>query len=526
MSRKQMDRAEINPFIKRNCKVLPVEQLVKDCGISKDAVERRARRMKIKLFSRDDMRRHLPAAKRYLITSAQNATDIHKPFWASLQQAAKHFGAELVVIPGRYKNPTSLWTQKNNEQERWAPEVTPFLCKGRISLNERIMILGDVKIPWATRVPLTSMDTLTKDKSGIVGHPNRALRSIATPQHKHPKVMFTTGACTVPNYTDSRQGKIAAFNHCYGALVVEVDGDLFWARQLNADKFGCFIDLDMEFTPSGVHPAERALSLTPGDIHERWIQPSVVRATFDAEDSIMKLLRPQYLILNDVVDAHARNHHHNLDWITQLGKYKAGIDCVRTEIENAIYFVNKKTPDDCQAVIISSNHDRAILRWLKESDFKTDPTNAVFFLESALVIAKSAEKGEGGIVYDDPFIAYAKKFAKKNVRFLKQGQSFVLSRVEYGLHGDLGPNGARGTTKNLSAIGEKVTKGHSHAAEIIDGCYSAGTCTGPLEYEAGGPSNHSNSHVVQYANGKRAIIFVINGRYCLDHPFIVSKSKK
>lgn len=518
MSKKKMDQTEINGFIKKNYKKLPIEQLAKECGITENAVQHRGRRMKLKLFHKNDMRTRLPDAKRYIITAAQNATPIHANTWASLKQAAKYYEAELVVIPGRYKNPTSIVTKDNKDNEWWDPAVVPHLCNGRINLNERIMILGDVKVQWATPSPLSQLDALTKDKSGIVGHGNRALRSIATPQHKQPKIMFTTGACTVRNYTDTKRGKIAASNHCLGALLVEIDNDVFYARQLNADKFGCFIDLDMEFTPTGVKRAERALSLTPGDVHERWKRHDVVNATFDADDSIMKLLRPQYLVLNDLTDSHARNHHHKDDWITRFGKWKTGIECVRTEIEEAVRFVNEKTPDECQAVVISSNHDRAILRWLKETDFRTDPANAEFYLESALAIAKSAKKSDGGIAFDDPFITYAKKFAKKNVRFLKQGESFVLARVEYGLHGDMGPNGARGSTKNLSAIGVKVTKGHDHTAGIIDGCYSAGKCTGPMEYEGGGPSSHSNSHVVQYANGKRTIIFVINGRYCLPRP--------
>jgi hypothetical protein len=526
MSKKKMDPTEINPYIKANHKKLPLEQLAKDCGISLRAIEGRAYRMKLKLFSGDDMRVRLPAAKRYIITAAQNATPIHPAFWATLKRAAKYLEAELVVIPGRYKNPTSIWSKNSRENEWWDPAVVPYLCKGRISLNERIMILGDVKVQWAKAFPLRRLDALTKGMSGIVGHPNRALRSVATPQHKQPKIMFTTGACTKRNYTDSENGKMGGFDHCLGALIVEIDGDMFWARQLNADKFGGFIDLDKEFTPTDVHEAERALSLTPGDIHERWILPQVVQATFDAPDSIVKFLHPQYIVFNDLTDSHARNHHHKDDWITQVAKQKAGIESVREEIEDSVRFVNQKTPADCQAIVVISNHHEAIVRWLKETDFRKDPVNAIFYLETALAVAKSAERGTGGIEYDDPFILHAQKSANRNVRFLKQGESFTLKRVEYALHGHQGPNGVRGSTNNLSKLGEKVTKGHSHAAEIIGGCYSAGVCTGPLEYEGGGPSNHSNSHVIQYANGKRAIIFVINGRYCLDHPGPLPAVKK
>src|SRR3989344_5701272 len=372
------------------------------------------------------MRSDLPEAKRYIITAAQNATPVHKGFWRALEYAAEYYGAEKVFIPGRYKNPTSQWTQGNDKHEWWCTEVLPYLFDGRMKLNERIMILGDVKIQWAARKPLASMDTLTKNMSGIVGHGNRALRSIATPQHKHPKLMLTTGACTVPNYTDTKQGAIGEFNHCFGALIVEIDDDVFYVRELNADQKGAFIDLDMEFTPEGVRRAKPALSISMGDVHQRFVLPQVIKATFTAKRSMMNLLRPRYLIWHDVLDFHTRNHHHKDDWVTGFGKWKAGNECVRTEIEDAIGFVNNNTPRNCKSVVVSSNHDRALSRWLKEADFKKDPVNLEFYLEIAAKVAKSADMTESGVKYNDPFIAYAKKFAAKNVQFLTQGESFVL----------------------------------------------------------------------------------------------------
>lgn len=464
------------------------------------------------------MRTILPNVKRYIITAAQNATPIHKPTWQSLRRCAEFYGAELVVIPGRYKNPTSQWTQNNEDHEWWDAAVTPYLCNGWIKLNERLVILGDVKVQWAAANPLGRMDSLTKDKSGIVGHGSRGMRSIATPQHKHAKVMYTTGACTIRNYTDTKNGMLGKFAHCLGALIVEIDGDTFYVRQLNATKTGSFIDLDMEFTPDEVHKAKPALSVSMGDTHQRWILPGVARATFTARDSLLKLVKPRHLFWHDVVDFHSQNHHHAKNWITRWAKWKHKIACIKTEIHEAMRFVNRFTPVDCVSFIVSSNHDRAMDRWLQEGDFRQDPENAELYLERALEAIKSARKSGGGVTYDDPFIGYAGKLAKPNVKFLKLGQSFVLCGVEYGFHGDIGPNGSRGTTTNLSKLGVKVTKGHSHTAEIVGGCYSAGKSTGMLEYEQGGPSSHTNSHVIQYANGKRAIITIINGRYCLSRP--------
>jgi len=464
------------------------------------------------------MRKSLPKAKRYIITAAQNATPIHKATWATLLQCAKYYDAELVVIPGRYKNPTSMWTQNNEDSEWWDEAVVPYLCRGRIQLNERLMIVGDVKVQWASSNPLGGMDALTKDMSGIVGHGSRALRSVPTPQYTHPKIMFTTGACTVPNYTDTKVGKIAAAKHTFGGLIVEINGKAFYARQLDAMKDGSFIDLDMEFLSNSVRPAGRALALSMGDIHRRWLLPAVVKATFTDKDSLVNLIDPTHLFWHDTIDGHARNHHHENDWLTKYGKWKHKIEDVRTEIEEAVRFINTHTPDNRKSYIVPSNHDQVPEKWLKRADFRDDPVNAEFYLECAQRAMKSVRKTGGGIVYDDPFVTYGKTLAKKNVHFLLPGKSKVLARVEYGFHGDIGPHGSRGTTKNLSRMGVKVTKGHSHTAEIIDGCYSAGKSTGMLEYEAGGPSAHTNAHVVQYANGKRTIITIINGRYCLPRP--------
>ena len=46
------------------------------------------------------------------------------------------------------------------------------------------------------------------------------------------------------DYTDTKQGAIGAFNHRLGALIVEIDADVFYVRELNADRHGSFIDLD------------------------------------------------------------------------------------------------------------------------------------------------------------------------------------------------------------------------------------------------------------------------------------------
>ena len=57
------------------------------------------------------------------------------------------------------------------------------------------------------------------------------------------KILLSTGACTVKNYTDSKSGKKGEFHHMLGFIIVELDGEDFHIRQVNADDNGNFYDL-------------------------------------------------------------------------------------------------------------------------------------------------------------------------------------------------------------------------------------------------------------------------------------------
>ena len=51
--------------------------------------------------------------KRFIITWAQNDTPVNEEFIANLEKYAEFVDADIHVIAGRYKNPTSVFTDKN-----------------------------------------------------------------------------------------------------------------------------------------------------------------------------------------------------------------------------------------------------------------------------------------------------------------------------------------------------------------------------------------------------------------------------
>ena len=188
-------------------------------------------------------------SQRYVITAAVNATPVHAGFWSALKRYSRATGARLVVVPLRYKNPTSKWTAEQDNDDWWAPEVVPHLYSQRVPLHPALTLLADIRTQPTAANPLGGMDALTGGASGIIAHPKLALATVPTPQSKLPKIMTTTGACTVQSYTPTVAGAKGEFHHTFGAVVVELSEGRFHIRHINATDDGSFIDLTHEYRP-------------------------------------------------------------------------------------------------------------------------------------------------------------------------------------------------------------------------------------------------------------------------------------
>jgi len=452
--------------------------------------------------------------RRYVVTSAQNATPVQADFFASLLSYCKLNGAELIVIPFRYQNPTSVWTEKSKSYDWWPSEVMPYLLDKRIELNKNLVVLADIKIqPTATR-PLSGMDTMTGSQSAILAHPKLELVTVPTPHHKLPKILTTTGACTKRNYTETKAGKKGSFHHTYGACVVEVSGESFHMRQLNAISNGSFMDLNYEYTGAGRKKVDQIEALVCGDTHHEFVDPEVVEATF-GKDGIASFLRPKLVVWHDIWDGYSRNHHHEGEAFINFVKHQAGVDDVEKALDNVFAFVDKYTLPNSKNVFIPSNHPDVLAKWVKRADWREDPRNAKFLLRTALAMIESAEMGLCGAQVIDPFQYWAKKKMKSASQaiFLKRDESFQVKGIELAYHGDRGPNGSRGSIKGFTRIGVKSVIGHSHTPGIMDGVYQTG-CNSylKLEYNSG-PSSWMQSDCIVYKNGKRSLINIVNGQW-------------
>lgn len=464
--------------------------------------------------------------KVYVITSAQNATPIYQKFLDSIKVYLKERNAELMVIPYRYRNPTSIWSDMNKDNEWWDHRIEEYLVDKQIKLNNNIRMMGNIKIQPTAVSPLTGFETYTGESSAIFGHPSIQLKSIPTPAKSMPKILSTTGSITKPNYTDSKAGHKGEFHHCYSAAIVEIDGDAFYNRHIHAQSDGSFYDLDRYYTATGSRKIDSIPALITGDIHAVFHDDLVEKATYTDENSIMNTLNPNSWVIHDLEDFYSRNHHHRDNDILAFGKHHfKRRDNVEDSLQISADFVDKHSRPNMENIIVRSNHDEAFDRWLKEADPKKDPENAVFYHYMKYHQYKNVVETPTSYETIDAFEFWCKNPESgrgleniENTVFLSRDEKHpkrTIKGIEIGYHGDEGPNGSRGSLMNLSKIGPKLVIGHSHTPGIQHGTYQVGvSARTDLEY-ASGPSSWLHTHCLIYPDGHRTLIHIVKGKWRL-----------
>lgn len=444
---------------------------------------------------------------RYILTSAQNNTGLHPELWRNLTALADHYAARIIVGRIRYNRTEAQVRQEKDDGQAdgalwYAAEVEPYVCDARLRLAPGLIWAGDMNALPTAANPLSGLDSFTGAESCIFPHTQIALRSVATVKGERAKFNYTTGAATLKNYIKRKAGLKAEFHHAFAALLVEVDSEGDWfVRQVNADPSGVIYDLDLRARGGKVKPGAYVAAFTPGDIHGVNLDPVIAGAVWGA-GGLVDGLRPRVQVLHDLFDMESRSHHNDVFESYRL--HIRGRESVEAEVARTAEALAGMVRPWCRTVIVKSNHDEHLDRWVKEADFRRDPVNAAFYLSAAAAKFEAIRSGRDD--FDLLQWAICRAGHAPAVTWLARDESFRVAGVEMGLHGDLGPNGSRGSAAGLSRIGAKANIGHSHAAAIFAGCYQAGvSCALDMGYNRG-PSNWSHSHIVTYENGKRAIV--------------------
>lgn len=436
-----------------------------------------------------------------IVTACQNNSAVNLKFLEGLRQLAGDLQADLHVIPFRYKNPSAI----GNDPVWFDDSIIPHICQKTLHVG-LVQIAGDLKVQATTANPCAGLQTMTHGAPLIVGHSQMQLESVPRSQDQPPVWLHSTGAISQPNFSnDTRLGRLAAHNHVYGALVIQVVRNAWWIWQLSATDAGTFIFHEFEYSGKNKRKAGRMEALAVGDSHVAQRDRLVHAATF-GQGGIVRTLEPVKGFVHDVFDGLAISHHDAKDPFRTFWKAADGVTCALDELVACAEYLKEVSVLFDELFVVSSNHNDWLERWLK--DGRPTPENESLWFDLNAVMRKERNRDKGA------FQVWCENHMKDlgNISFLPRGESYLVRDVDYGSHGDEGVNGGRATAKSLARVARKATQGHSHTPTIEKGLWRAGMSTDFMDYMRG-LTTVDQSHVGQYAHGKRTQFPIRQGRW-------------
>lgn len=396
--------------------------------------------------------------------------------------------------------------------------MDPVLSHGHfisedLNINNNLH-LSSTCLSARVRHPLNGLQYLGhREGSRIYGGPKQQLLYSANHKGKWPPAVMMTGAVTENDYSSdyvNSQKPImhAKKDHVIGGLIVEVvDDRIFNFRQTQAVSDGSFIDLGKRYYPNG-KVVDVECDLVLGDLHAGQTCEDVMKAV----RRLSKQIRIRNIIVHDLFDGYSINHHERENIIAMAEKYRDGKASLKDELQ-IVADALKELSELChgRVIIVKSNHDEFIDKHIKNKKVVLDPMN----LEISCDLINKTLRGE-----IDDLVKYSLKnytTYKDSSKFLwlNRDSSFKVGGIELGCHGDLGSNGARGSTRSINLGCGPAVIGHSHTAKIDHDVYVVGTSSNlDLGYNRG-LSSWTHTACLVYKNGIRQLLNFINGEYSI-----------
>lgn len=440
--------------------------------------------------------------KVFFITYAQSDTKVNQPMLNNMEVYAEKHNASIHVILGRYKNPTSLEANKNIKQKEtnkynWDEAIHKYADSNRHNIHENLCILSDVKIQPTASTPLTGLNGLTGKESCIAGHPRQHLKFLPTLDGEPDKIICTSGAVTLPNYTDTKVGKVGEFHHTYGFIIVEIDDNDFIIRPVSCLDDGSFCDLIWSVKDGEVTENKNsAQAIVWGDLHHGLTDDLVLQETIN--QSRMLLNEDKRVYIHDVFDASSISHHDLKDPFVLY--QKEGLT-LHQEINSLSVFLDELS-EEFNTFIVRSNHDEHLDRWLKDTDWRKSNNRDLYL---RLSYSKAINPNLSAL-------ELAMRIYNVDATFLNENTSHKIDGIELSIHGHNGVSGSRGSAIQFKNLNTKSITGHTHSPLILDGLMTVGTLTRKRIGYNKGLSAWGWANAVIHHNGKRQLL-IFNNNY-------------
>ena len=439
---------------------------------------------------------------KFVITTAVSGKAVDEDFLSSLKNYAERNNAMILILPCED-------AANRNSVYKW--ELSPALKKcgyvvyRDLYINDNVYI-SDIKVSAKQIDPLTGLDIFAQSKGTmILASAKQNLKFVPNSNIKLPRALMTTGAVTVPDYKQDaymskRISKIAEFNHVLGAVILERESkETFHFRQIQADAYGCIADLGIKYSPNGDAEEMEGTVAILGDCHVGVHNLKV----HEQLKEIVTTMNCEKVILHDIFNATSITHHDNGKFAVKAAKANKGLSSLEKEGKLVCSYLKEWSNYTDELVIVKSNHDEALDRYLNEGRWMTDAINFYFSLD----LVKKLVEEEDPLKYMIEKVLALK--ADANIVWLKRDEDYNVYGSECGSHGDLGSNGARGSLAAIEKAYNRAVVGHSHTAGIHRQVYQVGTSSDlKLDYNRGS-SSWTQSMALIYPNGSRQLINIV-----------------
>ena len=439
-----------------------------------------------------------------LITSAQNNTPVHKKLFSNMLAYKKYLedtlkrNVEIVVIPFRYKNPTSVFLDK--EYEKWDTSLYPYLFMNKQLIND-YYILGDVKVQPTAQDPLSNLTQLGVGNNVILAHTKQHLKMI--PNSLGPKIAVTTGAITVVNYTDSKIGKQGEFNHILGFIYLDVKNRII--RAISAEKNGNFQDINV-YLDDGEIKYKKIIAIVFGDIHYGKENKSVYYNSIEFANKY----KIQNIVLHDIFDGESISHHHDNLLLKKYFKLKDNFT-VKDELDMVVkklIELHDMLKYDKKIYIVRSNHDEHLDKWINKGFASIDLNNLEHFADIIAQMIKNKKiDGALELYIKNELVKLKRKDVLKDLVFIDRRQPVKIKGWLISEHGDQGINGVRGSVAQYKKLSDKIIVGHTHVPMRYNNVVYVGCiCDKNADYLKG-ISTWEYANAIILENGKVQHIF-------------------
>ena len=455
-----------------------------------------------------------PDTQILLVTAAQNKTAVNEEVFDGIKKYCEYintvlnFKCEIIVIPTKYRNPTSIVETKKMSDDWWSNVVDDYLYYNELHFNDVVINSFERISPTAKR-PLSGLEPRVEKNHYIIGHPRMHFKALPRFKGYPLRCLLTTGYVTFKNYSLSKAGGIAKVHHGYGFVVVEKknDTECYVPRLVKVNSDGTFTDIIYHYNGSSINKITSSLGYIFGDIHCQVLDEDKVKVS----NELINIINPKYIVLHDLFDGYTLNPYEKNDYYIRRKKIRYGSYLIKDEIDKCLVFLDnlRQTHSNSTICVIQSNHDDFIDKYINEYNWKLDLHNSDVYLKYAYLqqTVDVEEHGNifGCILYD--------KFGD-DIKYVKYTDSLEIGSYQCGYHGHHGANGTRGSLTQFTRINTKLIHGHVHTPEICDGVTTVGvSCKLWQYYNSRGMSSWAYADAVIHESGKSQLLVFDDDTY-------------